>query len=189
MATLQKHFTEVIDGIVTGTWRHFSLGRDQKGSQRFFFDKKLLEKKLILDLSPRCFLLQANTLRQRLSDTRTSVVTAFHRFDFASYVPPISNVFGPEFVLSQGSGIEELFPSKKTVGRPRKRSAPPLSSSVGEILLQARDRVTKASFVFVIWQGRDPKDACWVPLLSLPDAKVQEWKREAEINFPLSILI
>ena len=63
----------------------------------------------MFDLKPRSFLLQPHCLRRRLLEGRDKVVAAIRRFDFRTYTPVVSSVFGADAVVDQGSGIE-LFP-------------------------------------------------------------------------------
>ena len=185
---LVTHFEGVIEGIVAGSWTHYTLERNQRGAGRYVYDRKQLESKLVLDLKPSCFLLQPHCLRRRLTQGREKAATAFRRFAFGLYSPVLSTVFGAEVVEDQGSGIEELFPGKP-VGRPRKLRLEAKRSGeqygqVAEILFQATDSQTKTPFVLVRWQGEALTKAAWVPLSSLTPATADWWQVELEVRFP-----
>ena len=188
VARLIEHFNNVMEGILIGSWRHFTLERNPHGAGRYSYDRKQLENKLVFDLKPSCFLLQPHCLRRRLIEGREKAVTAFRRFDFGLYTPVLSTVFGAEVVVDQGSGIEELFPGKP-VGRPRKqrleaKRSGEQSGQVADILFQATDGQTKTPFVLVRWQGEALTKAEWVPLSGLSPATADWWQAEAELRFP-----
>ena len=150
---LATHFASIIDSIVANTWKHYSLSSGRRGKGPFVFDQTEMEKKKVLQLNPSSFLLQPSFLRCRLLECGDSIVASFRVFAFDAYNPAISTLFGASFVVDPGSGIEALFPPRR-VGRPKmqkltaKRDASDSdSSSLVDILGQARDAATKEVFV------------------------------------------
>ena len=96
---------------VDSRWTHYAPPQRRRGgATRFTFDRKKLEQKMVLDSNPSCFLLQALALRRRFREATDTLVAAIRRFDFSLYSPLLSNLFGPEIVADEGSGVDALFP-------------------------------------------------------------------------------
>ena len=130
---LTAYFLSLVDAIASGTFSQYMPEKKPLHSlrQRLRVSRELT--------SPSCFLLQSQSLCGAVIECRQSVAQALRAFDYPTYSPYISNVFGPEFVVEEGSAIEELFPAKP-VGRPRKlRVQIPDSKQNYQILSQAVD--------------------------------------------------
>src|SRR5215813_10727126 len=157
---LTTHFQQVLNAMVDSRWTHYPPPqRHRGGATRFTFDRK----KLVLDSNPSRFLLQALALRRRFREATDTLVAAIRRFDFALYSPLLSNLFGPEIVADEGSGVEALFPPKPA-GRPKKprldaKLLDGKSIRISDILSEALDGKTKAIYVLVCEQA---KDAQWI---------------------------
>ena len=99
------------------------------------------------------------------------------RNDFALYSRLLSNIFGPEVVADEGSGIEALFP-RKPAGRPKQprldaKLVDGESIRISDILSEALDGKTKAIYILVCEQAKDITTAQWIPVSSLsPAARV-----------------
>src|SRR5215831_16995200 len=100
--------------MVESRWTHYAP--PQRRSARFTYNRKKLEQKMVIDSNPSCFLLQALALR-RFREATDTLVAAIRRFDFSLYSPFLSNLFGPEIVADEGSGVEAVFPPKPVVDR------------------------------------------------------------------------
>ena len=154
IAQLGVHFNSVIDSIVANTWQHYSV-KVRRGKGPVVFDEKEMGKK-ILQSSPSSFLLQPASLRQRVVESRSTIVTSFKLFSFDTYNAVISNLFGPDFTLDSGSGIEALFPPRP-VGRPKRQKLcafrdkkdPSSTFELVDILGQARDIASKEFYALV----------------------------------------
>ena len=159
--------------------------RRRGGAARFTYDRKKLEQKVIGN--PACFLLQPLALRRRFREATDTLVAAIRRFDFALYSPLLSNLFGPEIVADEGSGVEALF-SPKPAGRPKKprldaKLLDGKSIRISDILSEALDGKTKAIYV-LCEQANDIKTAQWIPVSSLSPAAKEWWQNEREMRFP-----
>ena len=186
--SLVKHYSIVIESILDGSWKHYALKRHARGVSNFMYDLKNLEAKMTLELKPHCFLLQPCLLRQRLSHLRLKIASAFRSFDYSLYSPLLCEQFGDEITNDQGSGIEELFPTKPP-GRPKKirlevRHPDQSSNPVSTVLFQATDLETKKQFVFIRWQNPSDEEYGWVPLDSLSPVTSDWWNMEKERCFP-----
>src|SRR5215467_5441326 len=146
---LITHFQQVLNAMVDSRWTHYPPPQRRRGgAARFTFDRKKLEQKMVIDSNPSCFLLQPLALRRRFLEAIDTLVAAIRRFDFALYSPLLSNLFGPEVVADEGSGIEALFP-RKPAGRPKKprldaKLLNGVSIRISDILSEALDGKTKA---------------------------------------------
>src|SRR6185437_599102 len=136
------------------------------------------------DASPSCFLLQPQSLCGAVLECRQSVAQSLRAFDYPTYSPYISNVFGPEFVVEEGSAIEELFPAKP-VGRPRKlRVQIPDSKLNYQILSQAVDEATHEHYLLLVADGDSLAETRRVSTKHFPAETLNHWRREAEKKFP-----
>src|SRR5215467_678614 len=146
-----------------------------------YFRQKEVGAEMLIKSNPSCFLLQPLALRRRFREATDTLVAAIRRLDFALYSPFLSNLFGPEAVADEGSGVEALFPPKPA-GRPKK---PRLDAKlVSDILSEALDGKTKAIYVLVCEQAKDIKTARWIPVDRLSPAAREWWQNEREMRFP-----
>src|SRR5215467_8433881 len=152
---LTTHFQQVLNAMIESRWTHYPPPQRRRGgATRFTFDRKKLEQKMVLDSNPSSFLLQALALRRRFREATDTLIAAIRRFDFSLYSPLLSNLFGPEIVADEGSGVDALFPPKPA-GRPKK---PRLDAKLldggsirlSDILSEALDGKTKAIYVLVV---------------------------------------
>ena len=118
-----------------------------------------MEKTKIVDMNPRCFLLQHSSLQYRLKESRDKLIPSFRNFEFGAYNPVISECFGVDAILDPGSGIEALFPPRPP-GRPKKirleAQKDNKASSIArvlDIIGQATDSKTKEIYVLVHWDN------------------------------------
>ena len=143
---------------------------------------------MLIKSNPSCFLLQPLALRRRFGEATDTPVAAIQRFDFALYSPLLSNLFGPEVVTDEGSGVEALFPPKPA-GRPKKprldaKLVDGESIRISDILSEALDGKTKAIYVLVCEQAKDITTAQWIPVSSLSPVAREWWQNEREMRFP-----
>ena len=139
---------------------------------------------MVLDSNPSCFLLQPLALRRRFREATDTLVAAIRRFDFALYSRLLTNLFGPEIVADEGSGVE----APKPAGRPKKprldaKLVDGESIRISDILSEALDGKTKAIYV-LCEQAKDIKTAQWIPVSSLSPAARVWWENEREMRFP-----
>ena len=149
-----------------------------------YFRQNEVRAENVIDSNPSCFLLQALALRRRFREATDTLVG---RFDFSLYSPLLSNLFGPEIVADEGSGVDALFPPKPA-GRPKKprldaKLLDGESIRISDILSEALDGKTKAIYVLVCEQAKDIKTAQWIPLESLSPAAREWWENEREMRF------
>ena len=187
---LVVHFSAVIDSIVANTWNHYPIHAKKRGKGPLVFHKTEMEQKKVLEMNPKCFLLQPSCLQLRTTGCRDSIVASFRMFAFATYNSVIPPLFGEDYVLHPGSGIDALFPPRP-VGRPKKRRLAAKrdmkdaeTSSVLDILAQVIDSLTKESFVLVHWAGSAVQEATWTSMASLSADTRVWWSSEAERRFP-----
>src|SRR5215467_6281947 len=74
-----------------------------------YFRQKEVGAEMLIKSNPSCFLLQPLALRRRFREAIDTLVAAIRRLDFALYSPLLSNIFGPEIVADEGSGVEAVF--------------------------------------------------------------------------------
>ena len=167
-----------IDSIVDKTFLHYAKSKsknEKKGPGYFDFQK--MEKTKIVDMSPRCFLLQPSSWENRLKESRDKLITSFRNFEFGAYNPVISECFGVDAILQPGSGIEALFPPRPP-GRPKKirleakkDSKASSTTRVLDIIGQAIDSKTKEIYVLVHWDNStNEDDITWTFLRNPKDA-------------------
>ena len=80
---LTDYFKNIIESIVAKTFLHYAKPKsnnEKKGPG--YFDFQNMEKTKIVDMSPRCFLLQPSSLQLRIKDSRDKLITSFRKFEF-----------------------------------------------------------------------------------------------------------
>jgi len=190
---LTQYFNGIIESIVAKTFLHYAKSKsknEKKGPGYFDFQK--MEKTKIVDMSPRCFLLQPSSLQNRLKESRDKLITSFRNFEFGAYNPVISECFGVDAILHPGSGIEALFPPRPP-GRPKKirleaqkDNKASSTARVLDIIGQATDSKTKEIYVLVHWDNSTKDDdITWTFLRDLSPSTLSWWVSESERRFPI----
>ena len=124
VSSLADHFRTVIAKIADDSWRHYRvrwLSSEKK--QLFAVGSEHLSKSMVVDRNPKFFFLQYHQLGERLQSIRDKVVSSFRNYNFQEATPVLQRLFPADLVGKPGSGIDGLFPPRRS-GRPKKRKQP-----------------------------------------------------------------